>query len=501
MNAVSLEQRAHRMIADATPTPEPLRRPVPAPEAYPIAELGPILRPAAESLRRVIQAPDAVCGASVLAAAALAGQGLADVEIDGRTRPLSLWMLTVAESGERKSAVDDEVMRAARAYEKELVKLHAEEAEVHKALLEEWEARCAAAKKKCKGGIGLAEALRDIGPMPPAPLLPMVTVQDFTAEGLSKLLAAGMSSVGAFTDEAALVFGGHGMTKETAARTAATMCKLWDRGALDRVRGGDGASKLYGRRFAMHLMAQPVIAERALGDDLLSGQGFLPRCLLAWPESTAGHRPYREEDLRSDPAIGRLAHRLGELHRMPLPLAPDDRQELAPPVLQLSDDAKAAWIGLHDAVEAGMASGEQFANVKGWASKTPEQALRIAGVLSVLEAGPHAEISASTMERAAELALWHLTEAARLAGTAALSPEVRNAEALLHWCHETGRTRMHSTEAMQRGPNRIRERKALLEAMKELERAGWAGKVDGGAVIDGKARSNVWNIAPASVGG
>ena len=132
----------------------------------------------------------------------------------------------------------------------------------------------------------------------------------------------------------------------------------------------------------MHLMAQPVIAERALGDDLLSGQGFLPRCLLAWPESTAGHRPYREEDLRSDPAIGRLAHRLGELHRMPLPLAPDDRQELAPPVLQLSDDAKAAWIGLHDAVEAGMASGEQFANVKGWASKTPEQALRIAGAVS-----------------------------------------------------------------------------------------------------------------------
>jgi len=52
--------------------PEPLRRPVPAPEPYPVGELGPILSPACESLRRVIQAADAVCGASLLAAASLA---------------------------------------------------------------------------------------------------------------------------------------------------------------------------------------------------------------------------------------------------------------------------------------------------------------------------------------------------------------------------------------------------------------------------------------------
>ena len=50
-----------------------------------------------------INAADAVCGASVLAAASLAVQGLADVTIDGRTHPLTLWMLTVAESGERRT--------------------------------------------------------------------------------------------------------------------------------------------------------------------------------------------------------------------------------------------------------------------------------------------------------------------------------------------------------------------------------------------------------------
>lgn len=480
--------------------PEPLRRPAPPPEPYPLAELGPILQPAAQSLRRVIQAPDAVCGASILAAASLAAQALADVEIDGRTVPLSLWMLTVAESGERKSAVDVEAMRAAREHEKALAKSHTDAMEAHAAELAEWEARCTDAKAKAKKsqGAGLAQALRNIGPAPPAPLIPRVTVADFTAEGLAKLLAAGWPTVGAFTDEAALVFGGHGMSKETVTRTAGTLCKLWDSGTLDRVRAMDGATKLHGRRLSLHLMAQPVIAERALSDDVLSGQGFLARCLLAWPQSTAGTRPYRAESLRDDAALGRMAHRLEALHREPLPLAPGERQELQPRVLRLTVDAKAAWVRLHDAVEAGMKPGGRFATAKSWASKTPEQALRIAGVLSLLESSAVQEIDAGTIGRASELALWHLNEAVRLAGTAELSPEVRDAEALLGWCHETGRTLLYSRAALRLGPSRIREREAFTQAMGELERAGWAEQVEGGATLDGAHRRYVWRIAPAT---
>lgn len=500
LDTLPMVESQNRRIRSA---PEPLRRPVPPPEPYPVAELGPILQPAAESLRRVIQAPDAVCGASVLAAASLATQALANVEIDGREIPLSLWLLTVAESGERKSAIDAEAMRAARDYEKELAKAYELEQRAHAAELAEWEARCADAKKAAgkSKGVGLADALRAIGPAPPPPLIPRLIVGDFTAEGLAKLLAGGWPSVGAFTDEAALVFGGHGMTKETVTRTAGTLCKLWDNGTLDRVRALDGATKLYGRRLALHLMAQPVIAERALSDDVLAGQGFLARCLLAWPESTAGTRSYRAESLRDDPALARMACRLGELHRQPLPLAEGERQELRPRALRLSPDAKVVWVSLHDAVEAGMGPGGQFATAKPWASKTPEQALRIAGVLALLESDAVQTITADTMARAAELALWHLHEAVRLAGTAELSPEVRDAEALLNWCHETGRALLYSSEALRLGPARIRDRGAFTRAMGELERAGWAEPVEGGMELDGHHRRNVWRIVPAQGGG
>lgn len=486
----------------ARSAPEPLRRPIPPPELYPVKELGPILAPACESLRRVIQAPDAICGASLLAAASLAVQGLADVENSGRVHPLSLWLLTVAESGERKSAVDSEAMRGAREVERALGKLYTEAKAAYEAELEAWTLQKELAKKEARSGKGanLTDTLRSLGPQPPEPLRPTLIAADFTAEGLAKLLASGRPTLGAFTDEAALVFGGHGMTKESTARTAATLCKLWDRGELDRVRSSEGALKLYGRRLALHLMAQPVIAERALSDEVLSGQGFLARCLLAWPQGTAGSRPYCNETLRDDPALIQYAARLADLLRRPLPLAEGERNELDPPKLRLSVEAAALWRTVHDTIEKEMKPGARYATCKPWASKSAEQCLRIAGVLTLID-NPHAHvIEAEVVECAAELALWHLNEAARLAGTAELSPTIRNAESLLDWCHETGRTLLHSRDALRLGPARVRDSAAFRVAVAELVGTGWADVVEGGTVIDGSHRKNVWRIVPKSEG-
>ncbi|CAD1788872.1 DUF3987 domain-containing protein [Xanthomonas campestris pv. raphani] len=482
--------------------PEPLRRPTPPPEPYPLESLGEVLRPAAEAIKRVIQAPDAIIGGSLLAAASLAVQGQADVQIDGRIHPLSLWLLSVAQSGERKSAVDAEAMRAARVFEAELTQGYELESTLHEQDMAQWQARVDAAKSdaKKKKGEGLKAALHAIGPPPPAPLLPRVTVADFTAEGIFKLMQVSRPALGAFTDEAALVFGGHGMSKETVMRTAGTLCKLWDRGELDRVRAGDGAMKLQGRRFALHLLAQPVIAERALSDDVLAGQGFLARCLLAWPEGTAGWRTLSDENLRDDVAMQRMVDVLLSRFRQELPLAEGKRQELEPRALRLSTEARAVWADVYSATEQGMRQGGRFAQVQAWASKTPEQAARIAGVLTLIDDPAAQVISADAMDRAAELALWHLNEAVRLAGTAELSPDVRDAEALLGWCHESGREVIYSRLVMNKGPNRTREREAFQRAVRELEHAGWALPVNGGMTLDGGHRRHVWRIVPYSEG-
>ncbi len=89
-------------VATAFEGPIPLRREPPPPSAYPIDALGGLLGDITRLIRRIVQAPDALCAQSVLAAAALAAQAHANVLIDGRSRPLSLFFCTVGESGEQK---------------------------------------------------------------------------------------------------------------------------------------------------------------------------------------------------------------------------------------------------------------------------------------------------------------------------------------------------------------------------------------------------------------
>ncbi len=100
---------------DSDAAPEPLRAPLPPAEHYPVEALGNVLGGAARALHESIKAPLALCAQSVLAAASLAAQAHYDVRLPwGQRRPLSLFLLTVGESGERKSAVDDVVHRHAQ---------------------------------------------------------------------------------------------------------------------------------------------------------------------------------------------------------------------------------------------------------------------------------------------------------------------------------------------------------------------------------------------------
>src|SRR4051794_13084981 len=87
--------------------PRPLRREMLPPEPFPVDALGGILRPAAEGIHDRTKAPLAICGQAVLAVATLAVQAHANVELPTKqVRPTSEFFITIAETGERKSAVD-----------------------------------------------------------------------------------------------------------------------------------------------------------------------------------------------------------------------------------------------------------------------------------------------------------------------------------------------------------------------------------------------------------
>lgn len=480
-------------VAPGEEAPEPLRRPVPAASAYPIAALGDILGPAAQRIHDVVQAPDAICGQAILAAASLACQAHADVLIDGRREPLSLWCLSIAESGERKSAADDLALEPHRNYERLAADRYTVDQARHEAEMAAFDSARARAKKQ-KDVSAVERELLSLGAPPDAPLLPWLLVSTPTVEGLHKLYHAGQPTLGLFHDDGGEFIGGHSMNADNRMKSAAGLSKLWDRGEFDRVRGGDGAGKYFGRRLALHLMVQPVVAETILSDPMLTGQGFLARCLLAWPGTRIGGRQYAETDLRNDPALVTYRRVITSILEYPPNLRTGTRQELETRSLTLSTQAKARWVTLHDDIEAAMRDGGEYESIRPWASKSPAQILRVAGVLTLVADMRAGVISVEIIDRAAALVLYALDEAVRLIGYSKVPVEIQNAQALIDWCHRTGTKLLHSQAALQLGPNAIRSKPAFDAAVKELERAGWVVPVEGGAEIDGQMRRRVWEV-------
>ena len=85
------------------------------PPPYPIDMLYDLARAAARELQYHVQAPDAIIGMAVIAAMAFACQGNVDVRLPtGKVSPLTLYLLAIASSGERKSTIDRLVMRPFR---------------------------------------------------------------------------------------------------------------------------------------------------------------------------------------------------------------------------------------------------------------------------------------------------------------------------------------------------------------------------------------------------
>src|SRR5690606_35537988 len=102
---------------DFTPEePQPLMREIPPGEPYPVHALGPP-QAAVQAEQDITQAPVGIAAQSALAVVSLAVQGFADVETLGSDAPVSLFCLTIAERGERKSSCDRLLMRGVRDHE------------------------------------------------------------------------------------------------------------------------------------------------------------------------------------------------------------------------------------------------------------------------------------------------------------------------------------------------------------------------------------------------
>ncbi|WP_146590128.1 YfjI family protein [Puniceibacterium confluentis] len=478
--------------------PQPLLREVRSGASYPVAALGP-LRSAVEAVQGQTLAPVAIPAASALAVASLAVQGFADVETLGGPRPLSLYALTIAASGERKSSCDAPLMSALRTFEKEQARAQRDDVTTWQNAHALWKGerdRILGEARKGKGEKRTASQadLAALGGEPAAPPSTDRTVTEPTFEGLTRLFASGQPSLGIFSDEGGQFLGGFAMSSDNRQKTLAALNDLWQGNAIRRTRQGDGSLTLYGRRLAVHLMVQPGVAHAFMADPMAGDTGFLPRFLMCEPPSTIGTRLH-SLTRSDDTALHGFGNRLHAILEAPLPMDPDTR-ELLPRTLALSPGARALLVPFSDAIEAEQASGGDLSHVTGYGSKAAEQAARIAGVLTLWRDLDAPEVQAQDMADAITLAQFYLSEAARLADAATVSTDIDRAEKLRKWLLES----WPEPDVLVRDVVRLAPVRALRESPKArsaltlLEKHGWVVPLDPGTIARGAARKEVWRI-------
>lgn len=475
--------------------PRPLRRPLEEPEPYPVEALGDFLSPAVATIEKKVQAPTAICAQSVLATASLATQAHANVYLPfGKEIPLSIYQVTIAESGERKTSADELALKSVREKEHELGAIFdhkRREYEVDKAI---YSGELRGAKRASKSGSEDAR-VKLLAAKPEEPLLPFLVVSEPSYEGLVKVLQNGQPSMALFSSEGGRFFGGYAMNQENKLKTAAAFSELWDGAPISRIRSVDDSIRLVGRRVGMHLMLQPDIGASLLSDKVLLDQGLLSRVLVCFPASKIGTRRFEELSDTEESNLTLFQSRIAQFLSAELPIREGTQNELSPRVLPLSAGAKHVWQNFSSATEEMMKDGNKLHPIRGFSNKLPEHAARIAGVHSVFE-DIHAEaVTEDSMLRGVELASFYASEALRIFNSGNTDPDLLLAETSLKWLREKWSERFISLPDLYSfGPNPIRDKKLASRVVSILEDHGYLLRIPDGAIVRGKRRRNAWEI-------
>lgn len=465
------------------PEPFPLSEEINA-QPYPLDALPNTVRNAVEEVAAFTKAPTPLVASAALAALSLAIQAHVDVKrTEGLISPVSLYLLTIADSGERKSTCDSFFMKAIRDYES----IAQEKA---KPLIKDYQAEISIWEEKYRG---VKEQIRILAKTnkptheqelrlvnleyekPVSPLVPRLVYCDVTPEALKWNLAKVWPSGGILSSEAGTVLGSHGMGTESVMRNLATLNQLWDGSPIPTERRGSESFTVNGARLTVGFQVQEVTLKHFLdrSNGLARGTGFLARFLIAYPESTQGNRFFTEPP-ESWFNLAKFNTRISEILNQEVAI--DKNGSLSVIQVSLSPEAKKAWICFHDVIEGELGVGGELSEISDVASKIADNAARVAALFKVFNQGVTGTINFDEFENASRIVAWHLHEAKRFFSGLALSDDqadiVKLDSWLIRYCHKK-KTNIVSRRDVQRNivPIRLRDKKTLDIALNVLVEA------------------------------
>jgi len=460
------------------PAPQPMGGSQGRSAVFPIDALGKQGSRTVRALCDHIQAPAGLCAQAVLSAMSTTVSSWGKVEaIHGDTAPLSTYSITVAQSGERKTAVDSLVQRGIKAFER---KLEHELGERHSA-----QSKASDHSEK--------DSDHSNG----------VLVNDPTYEGLLSTMANGPGFACLSNDDAAGFFGGHAMSRDQRQKTIAGLSQIWSGSDVKRPRAHGKDTVISEIPLTMSLMFQPYLIGDVYGDREMVEQGILPRVLPCFPVSTMGTRFFKETGVETKQVIedfGRgVFSKLEQITKMrKTRKAPTDFFASPASVLRLSTAARGELIDFYNEVEAQLARGGKYEQIRGFATRSIENATRLAGIISLFDDTSTEEVSLHAAQSARSLMNFYLDEFSFLLKLGKTEKDDSQAGQLGAWmARQYGANGIgHDKDVSQYAPSAFRKKGDRQAAMASLVDHGWIEMLPPGEVVDGVKRQEAFRISP-----
>lgn len=439
---------------------------------FPVDAFPQIIRNAIYEVEQHTQAPQALIAASALGVISLACQNRIDVcRLNNLRGPVSLFLLTLAESGERKSTVDKLLMEPLYQLEENLFEKYTHDLTVwrndeaifnieKKSLMSKLKSEI----RRNKDHLATNEKLKVLlASHPKSPVRCKQIFNDATPAAIKDYLCGYWRSVGIMSDEAGTIFNGYTLNE------LPFINKMWDGAMFPVERKSEPEKLIRDARMTLSLMVQPNIFKGYIKrkGDMAKGIGFFARCLICQPGSTQGNRQI------TSPVVS--TEYLPIFHQRLMKIVNESiarNNENDRLCLRFTVEAEKRWIAFSNNVEYEMGILGRLSNFKDYASKMAENMARIAALLHHFN-GDEGDISLLTVEAAVEISTWYVGEYVRLfSKPQEFTLAISEADELYWWinnyCIRLKASWITKNTVLQYGPNKFRNRSKANEVLNTL---------------------------------
>jgi hypothetical protein len=364
-------------------------------EFFPQIHGASLIANAFHEVKAITQAPDPLIYSAILGSVSVASQGSINVELPiDKVVPAPLMMLMIADSGERKSTVQNLLTKGMKLFQQNNLKGYQKKLNEYKIRLELHENQTTQIRKS----VNLNDQVQReevVGKLiehercrPVKPKLSLLSFEDTTPEALFFSLSENIPNGILISSEGGIIFNSRAFVQTPA------FSSIWSGDSVIVNRKSVESFTLEGARLTVSIMVQPSSLERFVkkNKDDVRGNGFLSRFLVCAPPSNCGFRQinsadYHREGLQSfNDRVYQLLTESAELEDFTLKA-----------VIGFSSEAKRIWFDICNDIELNMGPDGVFQYAKDHASKLPENIARLAALIHYFNNSSEKEISAATL--------------------------------------------------------------------------------------------------------